>query len=141
MKLAPKTKFFQFLRFTQNDYGYLSEDGWVIRREEGLTPNGNQLNGRWVLRDSKGKFVDFDQHRNDLIERHDITLVIGPPEGQKHPWEMTAEEFAADVPSYDWFRWFGWREGHHYCHESKEYAIKTGYPGILQKARKMGLIK
>lgn len=36
---------------------------------------------------------------------------------------------------------FRLREGHHYCHESKEYAIKTGYPGILQKARKMGLIK
>jgi len=45
---------------------YKSEDGKVLRRENGTTPNGNPLGGRWVLRDATGVMVDFDQYRNDL---------------------------------------------------------------------------
>lgn len=49
---------------------YQAEDGHTARREEGLTPNGNPVSGRWVLRDPVGVFVDFDQYRHDLFERH-----------------------------------------------------------------------
>jgi hypothetical protein len=47
--------------------------GYVLNREYGKTPNGNDLNGKWVLR-LDGKFIDFDKYRNDLIERHNIKL-------------------------------------------------------------------
>jgi hypothetical protein len=30
---------------------YKSTNGWTMARENGLTPNGNELNGKWVLRD------------------------------------------------------------------------------------------
>lgn len=49
---------------------YRSDDGHTIKREQGLTPNGNPLNGRWVLRDPEGKFIDFNQYRHDLIEHN-----------------------------------------------------------------------
>lgn len=54
---------------------YKSEDGKVLRRENGTTPNGNPLGGRWVLRDATGVMVDFDQYRNDLSERYKLELV------------------------------------------------------------------
>ena len=40
----------------------------VVKREHGLTPNGNPLNGKWVYR-KNGEFIDYDQYRNDLFER------------------------------------------------------------------------
>ena len=55
---------------------YTSDDGWTMAREEGLTPNGNQLNNRWVLRDNTGKFIDFDQYRHDLAERNNCEIVL-----------------------------------------------------------------
>jgi len=52
---------------------YKSECGYTMRREKkGTTPNGNPLNNRWVLRDCSGNFIDFDQYRNDLAERHNM---------------------------------------------------------------------
>jgi len=44
---------------------------YTIQREYGKTPNGNDLNGRWVLR-KQGEFIDFDKYRNDLLERYDL---------------------------------------------------------------------
>lgn len=53
---------------------YISDDGWEMKREYGLTPNGNPMNGRWVLRDSSGQLIDFDQYRNDLVEHYHLRL-------------------------------------------------------------------
>jgi hypothetical protein len=50
---------------------------YTLRREYGKTPNGNDLNGSWVLRNPCGGFIDFDQYRNDLIERHKLTIIVG----------------------------------------------------------------
>lgn len=45
--------------------------GFEMRREYGSkTPNGNPINGRWVLRDPSGNFVDVDQYRHDVISRN-----------------------------------------------------------------------
>lgn len=49
---------------------YFYADGSAIRREDGLTPNGNQLYGSWVLRDLNGNFVDCNKYRSDLMEAH-----------------------------------------------------------------------
>lgn len=51
--------------------------GYTLKREYGKTPNGNDLNGRWVLRNPHGVFIDFDQYRNDLIERHKLAIIEG----------------------------------------------------------------
>ncbi|WP_186214801.1 hypothetical protein [Burkholderia gladioli] len=60
------------LRQTSED-NYVSECGFTMQREYGRTPNGNLLGGRWVLR-KEGEFVDFDQYRNDLAERNNMTI-------------------------------------------------------------------
>jgi len=58
-----------------SDTEWRAPDGeYVMRRENGLTPNGNPLNGRWVLRDAGGAFLDFDRYSNDLAERHNLRL-------------------------------------------------------------------
>lgn len=49
-----------------------------MAREYGMTDNGNELNGRWVLRDAAGTIVDFDRYRSDLAERNGFD--IGLPE-------------------------------------------------------------
>lgn len=60
------------------EYRYASKDGSVtMKRENGMSPNGNSLNGWWVLR-VNGEFVDFDQYRADLVERND--MIISYPE-------------------------------------------------------------
>ena len=59
---------------TETDRKYFSEDFWMLRREFGRTPNGNEIGGRWVLRDEKGEWVDFDKYRHDLAERNNIEL-------------------------------------------------------------------
>lgn len=53
---------------------YRSQGGIEVSREYGKTPNGNDLLGRWVLRNSKGEFKDFDQYRSDLAERNHLEL-------------------------------------------------------------------
>lgn len=50
---------------------YSSACGITMRREYGVTPNGNPIRGRWVLR-KDGKFVDYDQYQTDLVERHNL---------------------------------------------------------------------
>jgi hypothetical protein len=56
-------------------YGYRSEDGWSLSRESGLTPAGNDIGGRWVLRDALGFWVDMGMFRHDLAEEHSLKLM------------------------------------------------------------------
>lgn len=51
---------------------FLASDGRAMKRENGETPNGNPLGGRWVLRSPQGEFIDFDQYLHDLAERNDL---------------------------------------------------------------------
>lgn len=53
---------------------YESEDGrYVIGREDGLTPHGNPINMRWVLREGEN-LIDFDKYRHDLFERNEMIV-------------------------------------------------------------------
>ena len=54
---------------------YSSRDGYVVQREFGLTPNENPINGRWVLRDAKGNWIDFHRSLNDLMEHNNLVLI------------------------------------------------------------------
>lgn len=56
------------------DEEYRSDDGWTMCREQGKTPNGNDLRGDWVLRDDKGQWVDFDRYRSDLAARYGFEI-------------------------------------------------------------------
>lgn len=60
-----------------NDDRYEIDGGRVLQRERGDTPNGNPIGGRWVLREADGTFIDVDQYRNDLFERHNILPISG----------------------------------------------------------------
>lgn len=52
-------------------------NGCCMKREiETLTPGGNKMAGRWVLRDINGEFLDYHQYSNDLAERHDLDLYV-----------------------------------------------------------------
>lgn len=52
---------------------YESSDGtFSASIEEGKTPNGNPIGGRWVLRDAAGAWIDVDQYRHDLFERNGL---------------------------------------------------------------------
>lgn len=51
---------------------YRSSEGFSAQIEEGVTPNGNPVGHRWVLRDAEGKWVDVDQYRHDLFERNGL---------------------------------------------------------------------
>lgn len=57
-----------------SDDKYQSDDGYVLQREYGLTPNGNSMNGRWVLRNVRGEMIDFNRYRNDIVEHHGLKL-------------------------------------------------------------------
>ena len=51
---------------------YRAGNGFNSRREGGLTPNGNPVAQRWVLRDASGKWVDFNQYLHDLFEHNGL---------------------------------------------------------------------
>lgn len=52
---------------------YESVSGLLLQREyDEFTPNGNPMNGRWVLRGPTGVLVDFDPSLNDIAERNNI---------------------------------------------------------------------
>lgn len=53
---------------------YESPCGMVMQREYGKTPNGNDIDGRWVLRGADGEMIDFDQYRNDIADRYNLNL-------------------------------------------------------------------
>lgn len=63
-----------FMHEVEENRRYESEEGFVMQREDGFTPNGNPFADRWVLRGPQGKYVDHDQYRTDLADRHDISL-------------------------------------------------------------------
>lgn len=41
-----------------------------MKREYGKTPDGTTFDGRWVLRDYEGHYIDHGKYRNDLLFRH-----------------------------------------------------------------------
>jgi len=43
-----------------------------MKREKGVSPNGNPFDRKWVMRDEKDNYVDHDTYRNDLMERNDL---------------------------------------------------------------------
>ena len=53
--------------YCQNRYGevYVSDDGWVMRRDRYI----------WVLFNAENKAVDEDWYRNDLADRNNIWLL------------------------------------------------------------------
>ncbi len=51
---------------------YRSADGYTARREDGVTPNGNPVGLRWVLRDPSGAWVEVNQYRHDLFEHNGL---------------------------------------------------------------------
>lgn len=51
---------------------FISASGFTARREQGQTPNGNPIGGRFVLRTAAGAWIDFDQYRHDLFERNGL---------------------------------------------------------------------
>ncbi|GAA0432553.1 putative molybdenum carrier protein [Massilia aurea] len=58
-----------------SDGEFRAADGSLsMKREFCETPQGNPMAGRWVVRDSTGTLVDFDQYANDLAERHGLAL-------------------------------------------------------------------
>jgi hypothetical protein len=59
----------------QDDDSYRGANGFVMKREAGLTPNGNPIDYRWVLRDKNGGWIDMDKYRLDLADRHDLVLL------------------------------------------------------------------
>lgn len=72
MKMYEKTYRFEDISMTVYE-GF----GHVIAREYHTeTPNGNPMNGRWVLRDADGTLIDFDKYRSDLAERNNIQLIF-----------------------------------------------------------------
>ena len=64
-----------FKTIMTDDYEYLVYGVGYIRREwNSTTPNGNAMNGRWVLRDKCGCMLDYDQYLNDLSEHNEIKI-------------------------------------------------------------------
>lgn len=51
---------------------YRAANGFTARREDGLTPAGNPVAQRWVLRDASGAWVDFNQYRHDLFSHNGL---------------------------------------------------------------------
>jgi hypothetical protein len=66
------------MQLLEDNRRYESDDGHVLAREyAGETPNGNKLNGVWVLRDPAGAFLDHSMYRIDIAERHGFELSDG----------------------------------------------------------------
>ena len=55
---------------------YKSSSGITLKREySGSTPNGNKLDGQWVLRDCTEEFITFGTYREDIAEHYNLTLI------------------------------------------------------------------
>lgn len=63
-----------FVEGPRDHYTPVGQLNASLKREHGLSPNGNPFAGFWVLRNG-GAYIDHDQYRNDLIERNDITII------------------------------------------------------------------
>jgi hypothetical protein len=46
----------------------------LVREDHTLTPQGESMGGRWVLRNNDREIIGYDQYRNDIAERYDIDL-------------------------------------------------------------------
>lgn len=57
-----------------NPCEYHAPDGRIMKREYGTTPNGNCIEGAWVLRGKDGSWIDFDQYRYDLASRNNLDI-------------------------------------------------------------------
>lgn len=56
---------------TETHLKFEKATGLTLNREtKGVSPSGNPFDGRWVLRDKDGVYIDHDQYRHDVIERH-----------------------------------------------------------------------
>ena len=53
-----------------SEENYIGDGYYRMQREYGITPNGNNIGGRWVLRGPESKWIDCDQYRYDLLARH-----------------------------------------------------------------------
>ena len=53
---------------------YECQNGRILQREQGTTPQGNPIGGRWVLRAKDGTWMDCDQYRYDLAQRNALIL-------------------------------------------------------------------
>lgn len=54
--------------------GYVSDDGYTMRREQGIGPNGNSISGKWVLRNPDGKWINCDMYRDDLASSYGFKI-------------------------------------------------------------------
>lgn len=61
------------LHYVLNERLFRSACGHTLGREDGETPQGNPMAGRWVLRGPTGSMIDYDQYRNDLEQKHNLT--------------------------------------------------------------------
>jgi len=63
---------------TENEHYVVTDETGQVRfnmkREQGLTAEGNEIGGRWVLRGADGAFVDVDRYRHDMAGRHKFGL-------------------------------------------------------------------
>ena len=75
-----------------DDCVYSSPCGFAMRRERGLTPNGNPVGGRWVLRNQNGEYVDVDQYRYDLVARHGFCIAYSEQEAYLERTTQTEQE-------------------------------------------------
>lgn len=80
----------QMKRVSDNEYR--SDIGLLLKREYGKTPNGNEVNGRWVLRSSDGEWIDMDKYSNDLADRNNLDLYTA----QKEENQMNSQDLSAD---------------------------------------------
>ena len=61
--------------YETSEIAYVADDGFYMGRLiSGCTPNGNKLNGKWVLISPESEIVDFDKYRHDLAERNGYRL-------------------------------------------------------------------
>lgn len=60
---------------------------FTMRREQGLTPNGNPIGDAWVIRAAgDGSWIDWSHWRNDLLEKVGVrktTIGATPPASGK----------------------------------------------------------
>ncbi len=50
------------------------DNGYTMKREEGYSPNRCPFNGKWVVRDAQGNYLDHSRYRHDLAELFNFDL-------------------------------------------------------------------
>lgn len=62
-------------KFKGTEEWYESKCGLKLQREyESLSPGGNKMDGKWVLRDNMDIMIDWGQFRNDIAEHNNLDL-------------------------------------------------------------------